>query len=290
MQLIHHISHLRQQITDWKASGLKVAFVPTMGNLHEGHLSLIRLAKTKADKVVVSIFVNPLQFGPNEDFDEYPRTVEVDCEKCQPAGCDMVFAPQVSEIYPSQVQTTVCVSEALTTLWEGAKRPGHFDGVTTVVSKLFNMVQPDVAIFGQKDYQQWCVLQQMVQDMAVPIEMICAPIGRADDGLALSSRNQYLSDEQRNIAPCLQAELQMIQKEMMGFSGNSEDFVAFKSFLEKKTIENLLQAGFDQVDYMCIVNAMNLQPAKSLAEPLIVLTVARLGSTRLLDNLILKVR
>lgn len=280
MHVIESIQALRYQVDSWKKQGFKIAFVPTMGNLHEGHLSLIDVAKQQADKVVSSVFVNPLQFGPNEDFDRYPRTFEADSAKLIERGADALFVPSVEEMYPNgQAQTLVCVPSALTDLLEGASRPGHFDGVTTVVAKLFNMVQPDVAVFGQKDFQQFAVIAQMVKDMAMPIELIRAPIGRDSDGLALSSRNQYLSDSQRQIAPKLCVVLQDVVMALQ--SGNA----AF-AMLEASAKQQLLQEGFDLVDYVSIVNSDTLLPAKSLQEPLVVLGVARLGQTRLLDNLL----
>ena len=281
MFLIETVQDLRAQVQYWKQQGLRVGFVPTMGNLHEGHLSLIDVAKQQADKVVSSVFVNPLQFGPDEDFDRYPRTFEADRDKLAERGADALFVPSVEEMYPSgQAQTLVCVPEALTSQLEGASRPGHFDGVTTVVAKLFHMVQPDVAVFGQKDFQQFAVIEQMVQDMAMPIELIRAPIGRDADGLALSSRNQYLTAEQRQIAPKLFVVLQDV---VMALQSGNEDIQA----LQDTATQRLLQEGFDAVDYVAIVNTQTLRPVTSLDESVVVLAVARLGNTRLLDNLLL---
>lgn len=285
MQTFFTVADLRAQIQAWRAAGLKIALVPTMGNLHLGHLSLLEIAKQKADKVVASIFVNPLQFGVGEDFDSYPRTLEQDQQKLAEIGCDALFAPNAQEVYPNgQPETLVTASKPLTSLLEGASRPGHFDGVCTVVAKLFNLVQPDVAIFGQKDYQQWLVLQAMVADLNFPIEMICAPIGRAENGLALSSRNQYLTAEQLEIAPKLYVVLQNIR---LAIESGNQDLAA----LCEAAKQQLIFEGFDAVDYISVHDKTTLEEVVALAETdspqpdLVVLAVARLGRTRLLDNL-----
>jgi pantoate--beta-alanine ligase len=273
------LAMLRAQITRWKQAGLRVGFVPTMGNLHAGHLSLIRQAKVRADKVVSSVFVNPLQFGPDEDFERYPRTLDADAALLRAEGCDVLFAPDVTLMYPESAEPVrVCAPSSLTDCLEGAARPGHFDGVTTVVAKLFNMVQPDVAVFGQKDYQQWRVLSAMVAQLNWPIEMVKAPIVRAEDGLALSSRNQYLSASQRQIAPQL---LRVLESVVCDLSAGEREFRR----LERQATARLLAAGFDQVDYVSIVDAHRLTPACSAEGELVVLAVARLGTTRLLDNI-----
>lgn len=208
MKIFESISELRAQVLSWKTQGLKVGFVPTMGNLHAGHLSLVSLLQVQCDKVVVSIFVNPMQFGPDEDFDRYPRTFQTDQQQLTSVNADAIFVPSVEQMYPhGTLQTVVSVPDRLTGLLEGVSRPGHFDGVSTVVAKLFNMVQPDLAAFGQKDYQQLRVIQTMVDELAIPVTIVAAPISRAEDGLALSSRNQYLSVKQRAIAPKLNAVL-----------------------------------------------------------------------------------
>lgn len=281
MQEFKQAADLQQQVRLWRQQGHSIGFVPTMGNLHAGHLSLVKLAQQHADKVVVSIFVNPLQFGPNEDFDSYPRTFEADQSALAEMQTDAVFYPAVEEMYPNgSEQALVCVPPALTGLLEGASRPGHFDGVTTVVTKLFNQVQPDVAVFGQKDYQQFAVIQRMVSDLSMPIQLIRAPIGRDEDGLALSSRNQYLSAEQRNIAPKLYTTL--LDVELALKSGN-RDFTA----LTQAATEQLIACGFDQVDYVQIVNPVTLLPAEPEDDRFVILSVARLGKTRLLDNILL---
>ena len=281
MQILEQVKPLRVQVSEWKKLGYSIGFVPTMGNLHNGHLSLVKMAQQKCDKVVVSIFVNPMQFGPNEDFATYPRTFESDQKKLADMQVDAVFYPSVDEIYPKGInQTSVHVPTDLTGLLEGATRPGHFDGVTTVVCKLFNMVQPDKAIFGQKDYQQLAVIKAMVADLALPIDIISAPIGRDIDGLALSSRNQYLSAEQRKIAPKLQTLLQDIATAIQ--SGNN----AFNDLCNAAT-QSLLAEGFDQVDYIQVCDADTLLPINSFDKNLVILGVARLGNTRLLDNILL---
>lgn len=282
MQVFQQVDAIRQQVVNWKRSGYTVGFVPTMGNLHDGHLSLVKIAQQQCDKVVVSIFVNPMQFGPNEDFDAYPRTFESDQQKLLKLQADAVFYPSVDEMYPSGIeQSKVQVPSALTGLLEGAKRPGHFDGVTTVVTKLFNMVQPDKAVFGQKDYQQLCVIKTMVADLAMPIEIIAAPIGRDADGLALSSRNQYLTADQRAIAPKLYSVLQDIEVALQ--SGN-----CIFSDLSRSATERLIAEGFDSVDYIEVCDANSLLPAGQETTELVILAVARMGKTRLLDNILLK--
>lgn len=281
MKICETVNTLRQQVSEWHQAGLKVGFVPTMGNLHEGHLSLVDIAKLHCDKVVVSIFVNPLQFGPDEDFDRYPRTFEADQQKLVSRATDLLFYPQVDEMYPNGMQQTqVQLPSELTGLLEGAKRPGHFDGVTTVVNKLFNMVQPDIAVFGQKDFQQLAVIKQMVAELAMPVKIIGAPIGRDSDGLALSSRNQYLDAQQRHIAPKLNTVLQDIAVAIQ--SGNS-------NFLQLCQVasQQLIDQGFDSVDYIQVCDAKTLRPAKDNSSQIVILAVARLGNTRLLDNILL---
>src|SRR5690554_8009951 len=196
MQTVHTIAELRQQVRDWRQAGLKVAFVPTMGNLHAGHISLVETARRHADKVVASIFVNPTQFGPSEDFDSYPRTLDADSAKLAAGHCDLLFAPSIDEMYPEKNRTWVDVDDLGDYLC-GASRPGHFRGVTTVVSKLFNIVQPDVACFGEKDFQQLAIIRRMSQDLFFPIEIIAVATARESNGLAMSSRNGYLSAAQK---------------------------------------------------------------------------------------------
>ncbi|QKI89613.1 pantoate--beta-alanine ligase [Thiomicrorhabdus xiamenensis] len=282
MRVVETLSKLRAQIKEWKRQGLTVGFVPTMGNLHAGHLSLIELAKQKADKVVCSVFVNPLQFGPDEDFECYPRTFEEDRQKLAEAQADLMFFPSVQEMYPhgQEHQTKVLVSQALTGLLEGASRPGHFDGVSTVVLKLFNMVQPDLAVFGQKDYQQLKVIQAMVEDLALPVKIVAAPIARNADGLALSSRNQYLTDHQLQVAPKLQVALMDVALALESGNRNFAD-------LRHAAQEAVLAAGFDTVDYIEIRHPETLLESSDQDQAFVILAVARLGETRLLDNILL---
>jgi pantoate--beta-alanine ligase len=280
MKVCTTIEEIQSLVSAWKAQGLSVGFVPTMGNLHAGHLSLLAEAKSQADRVVMSIFVNPLQFGAGEDFDQYPRTLEQDKAAIEKVGIDALFLPTSDTLYPRGLdnQTSVIVPEALTVLWEGAKRPGHFDGVSTVVYKLFAAVTPDLAVFGQKDYQQLKVIEWMVADLMLPVKIVSAPIVRDENGLALSSRNQYLSKEQRVIASKLNVVLQNVYLALI--SGN-KNFSA----LESQATQLLLREGFDAVDYVSICDSTTLQNAKLSDSNLVILATARLGSTRLLDNL-----
>lgn len=267
---------LRGCIAEWRAQGARVAFVPTMGNLHAGHFSLIERARQAADKVVASIFVNPTQFGPNEDFARYPRTPVEDAAGLSAAGCDALWMPEVEQMYPFGVLATVKVSvPGVTEVLDGAHRPGHFDGVATVVSRLFNQVQPQVAVFGNKDYQQLAVIRYMVKDLAFPIEIIGAPTRRAEDGLALSSRNQYLDAAERAVAPTLYAVLQSMAAEV---KADVEIRAA-----EENGLAQLRAAGFDP-DYL-VVRSRGLEAPGAGESALVGLVAARLGKTRLIDNL-----
>ena len=281
MTTVKTLRELRAAIAQARAEGKQIGFVPTMGNLHAGHVSLVEIAAQRADFVVASIFVNPLQFGAGEDLDTYPRTLAADQEKLLAAGCHLLFHPDVAEIYPHGMgdQTRVSVpgvSEGLC----GASRPGHFEGVATVVTKLFNMVQPDLAVFGEKDYQQLAVIRALVQDLNMPIQIIGAPTQRAEDGLALSSRNGYLSDEQRAAAPALYRGLQAIAEELRR---GARDYPR----LIDNTQAQQRAAGFVP-DYLEIRNALNLRPAQLDDQHLVILTAAQLGSTRLIDNLVVE--
>ena len=281
MNMVKTLRELRAAIAQARAEGKQIGFVPTMGNLHAGHVSLVQIAAQRADFVVASIFVNPLQFGAGEDLDKYPRTLAADQEKLLAAGCHLLFHPDVAEIYPHGMgdQTRVSVpgvSEGLC----GASRPGHFEGVATVVTKLFNMVQPDLAVFGEKDYQQLAVIRALVQDLNMPIQIISAPTQRAEDGLALSSRNGYLSDEQRATAPALYRGLQTIAEELRR---GARDYAR----LIETTQAQQRTAGFIP-DYLEIRNAVNLRPAQVDDHHLVILTAAQLGSTRLIDNLVVE--
>ncbi|MDR0182501.1 pantoate--beta-alanine ligase [Lysobacter arvi] len=268
---------LRERVRGWKRDGLRVAFVPTMGNLHDGHFSLVKRAREHADRVVASVFVNPTQFGPNEDFARYPRTPEADASGLDAAGCDALWLPSVETMYPYGVEATVRVQvPAVTQTLEGASRPGHFDGVATVVSRLFNQVQPDVAVFGRKDYQQLAVVRYLVRDLAFPIEIVGADIIREANGLAMSSRNQYLSDDERTqaalISRCLGAMAEAIA------SGQPREAV------EAQAVQRLAEAGF-QPDYAVVRRPDLTEPAGGETGSMVALIAARLGRTRLIDNL-----
>lgn len=273
MKIIHTIQELR----DWRREAGSVAFVPTMGNLHEGHLALVREAARRADQVVVSIFVNRLQFGQGEDFDRYPRTLEQDAAKLAGEGVAVLFAPSEQELYPNVAQQYNVEPPNLQNELCGAFRPGHFRGVATVVAKLFNIVEPDYACFGKKDYQQLVILQGMAADLNFRMEIVPVDIGRAADGLALSSRNQYLSEAERKQAPQLYRELQAVARAV---ENGNRDYAA----LEQQAAANLKQAGW-QVDYVEIRHAGNLQVAHVGDSELVVLAAARLGNTRLIDNI-----
>lgn len=273
MKIIHTIQELRE----WRKQVGSVAFVPTMGNLHEGHLALVSEAKRQAEHVVVSIFVNRLQFGQGEDFDKYPRTLQQDADKLKDAGVSVVFAPDEHELYPHVTQQYNVEPPNLQNELCGAFRPGHFRGVATVVSKLFNIVEPDVACFGKKDYQQLTIIQGMVADLNMNIRIVPVDTGRAADGLALSSRNQYLSEQQRAEAPRLYRELQVVAQAIREGSVNYAD-------LEQTAHGHLTQAGW-VVDYIEVRRASDLQVARAGDRQLVVLAAARLGTTRLIDNL-----
>ena len=271
-------AQLQSALCGFRRNGQTIAFVPTMGNLHEGHLSLVRKARHLCDVVVVSIFVNPLQFGPSEDLDAYPRTLAADKEKLFAEGVQVLYAPDVEEIYPEgmQAQTIVHVPELGETLC-GQSRPGHFDGVTTVVSKLFNVVQPDVAVFGEKDFQQLSIVRKMVNDLCLPIEIIGVATTRDEDGLAKSSRNGYLTFEQRRIAPVLHQTLNSYREAIAcGF----DNFLQLESHARMQ----LLSAGFD-TDYFAIRDARTLRAVTKDTEEIAILAAARLGPTRLIDNM-----
>lgn len=272
MQIIHTIAELRA----WRKTVDRVAFVPTMGNLHEGHLALVQRAKQEAEHVVVSIFVNRLQFGQGEDFDRYPRTLEQDAKQLHDAGVTVLFAPDERELYPNVTQHYQVEPPHLQNELCGAFRPHHFRGVATVVTKLFNIVQADVACFGKKDYQQLTIIQGMVADLNMPVHIVAVDTGRAADGLALSSRNQYLSPAERAEAPRLYQQLQHIAAQIA--SGNHH-----YAALENAAQTELAQHGW-VVDYVSIREANNLNMARLGDKNLVVLAAARLGNTRLIDN------
>lgn len=279
----------RGQRNDKSDSAQRIALVPTMGNLHEGHLELVSIAKQHADIVVVSIFVNPTQFGEGEDFDSYPRTLDEDVAKLATVGADYVFAPNVDEMYPVLPPSTSVLAGAITNQLCGQSRLGHFDGVGIVVSKLFNIVQPDVAVFGQKDYQQLAIIKQLVRDLSYPIEIVGAPIVRASDGLALSSRNQYLSAAERKTAPVLHMELQRLaQKLAQPLTSNKQGMQGFDALLAE-THQRISDAGFN-IDYLEIktdqLGTIDSSEANGNGKSshLMILVAAWLGRARLLDN------
>ncbi|MDN0083986.1 pantoate--beta-alanine ligase [Crenobacter sp. SG2305] len=273
MQVIRSIADMRA----WRKTAGKIAFVPTMGNLHAGHLALVREAKQRADKVVVSIFVNRLQFGQGEDFDAYPRTYDSDAEKLREAGVDALFFPDEHELYPRVKQDFNVEPPHVQNELCGAFRPGHFRGVATVVSKLFNIVQPDVACFGKKDYQQLHIIRAMVDDLNMPIEIVPVDTGRADDGLALSSRNGYLTEAERAEAPRLYRNLRRIADAL---EAGENDYAS----LEQSAIDDLAANGW-QVDYVEVRDADTLEIGHAGAHRLVVLAAARLGKPRLIDNI-----
>ncbi len=272
MDLIHTIPELNQRL---RTAG-DVAFVPTMGNLHAGHLALLRVAREHGATVVASIFVNPLQFGPQEDFDAYPRTLEADCAQLQAAGCDVVFAPSVSEMYPAPQQMTITPPPIASELC-GAFRPGHFQGVATVVAKLFNIVRPAAAVFGKKDYQQLFVIRALVQQFNYPLRIVAAETTRAADGLALSSRNNYLSEQERQQAPQLYRALQAVAAQIQN---GSRDVAA----LEQGARGELETQGW-RVDYIAVRDADTLLAPSAGTRNFVMLGAAWLGKTRLIDNI-----
>ena len=274
----HTIKELRATIKKHRESGCDVAFVPTMGNLHTGHIQLVHEAHEAGDIVVSSIFVNPMQFGPGEDLEAYPRTLEADSEKLNQAGCHILFAPNANEMYPNGTgaQTQVNVPELVNELC-GASRPGHFTGVTTVVTKLFNIVQPDIALFGQKDFQQLAVIRKMAADLCMPIDIIGVPTVRAESELALSSRNGYLNDEELATAPKL---YQTLVKIKHAIESGEKDF----DTLCHQGNKTLTVAGF-KPDYLSIRRQSDLKPADKNDDALVILGAAHLGNARLIDNI-----
>ena len=282
MESVTTADELRDRLGDWRRAGDHIALVPTMGNLHDGHLSLIDLARQNAERVVVSVFVNPTQFGDGEDFDNYPRTLDKDKRKLQRKQVDLLFLPDVETIYPFGVDNATSVSvPVLSEELCGHARPGHFDGVTSVVSRLFSMVQPDVAVFGQKDFQQQLIIRRMVADLGLPIRIVTGETVRDDDGLALSSRNSYLSDEERTTASTLYQVLSDIGSRLQNGDRNFEA-------LEESAMQTLAAAGFEP-EYVNIRRAETLGPPDRDNDELVVLGAAQLGSARLIDNIVVSV-
>lgn len=290
IEVARDVDALRARGDAWRRDGLRVAFVPTMGNLHEGHYSLVRLARARADRVVASIFVNPTQFGPGEDYERYPRTPEADVAGLEAAGCDLAWMPALDTMYPLGISRAVRVQvPGITDVLDGAYRPGHFDGVCTVVARLFNQVRPDLAVFGRKDYQQLAVIRHMVLDLAFPVELLGADIVRETDGLARSSRNQYLSSRERALAPEIHRTLLAMRDAIQrGWT---------RQAAEAEAAARLQAAGFE-VDYAVVRTPLLAEPSAAPATTptsgvgdgdgeggLVALVAARLGRTRLIDNL-----
>lgn len=278
MHISRTLPDLREQVARWRQAGERIAFVPTMGNLHTGHLALVERARDEAEHVVVSIFVNPTQFGAGEDFESYPRSEEHDAAKLAAAGCELLFMPDVDTMYPGGTASTTFVEvPEISDILCGASRPGHFRGVATVVTRLLNMVQPDVAVFGEKDFQQLLVIRRMVRDLAMPVKIVGQPTSRENSGLALSSRNQYLSDSEREKAAFIYQLMQGTAERMNAGEGVAE--------LEKSGFEALEAAGFEP-DYFAIRRADDLaENDDSGAGERVILVAARLGRARLIDNL-----
>lgn len=282
MQEVSTAEALREQLADWRLAGDHVALVPTMGNLHDGQLSLVEIAREHAERVVVSVFVNPAQFAAGEDFDEYPRTLERDKRRLKRVKADLIFVPDEATIYPFGVDNATSVSvPALTDELCGSFRPGHFDGVTTVISRLFSLVQPDVAVFGQIDYQEQLVIRRMATDLSLPIQIICGETQREEDGLAMSSRNQNLTEADRAIAPKLH---DLIDEIGRGLATGKRNF----SELESAGFEKLEALGF-KPEYVSIRRAENLGEPDRDCDELVVLASAYLGKVRLIDNLVVNI-
>ncbi len=279
MRRLTRIAEVREVVGDARAGGRRIGFVPTMGYLHEGHLRLVDEARRHADLVVMSIFVNPLQFGPTEDLARYPRDLDGDAAKASARGLDLLFAPDGAEIYPEQPRVVV-TPRALAARWEGAARPGHFEGVLTVVAKLFNIVQPDVAVFGQKDIQQALLVRAMVEDLDIPVEIVVAPTVREPDGLAMSSRNSYLDAASRERALALSGALRAVVR---AHAAGERSAAA----LEGMARAHLAQHGITEVDYVAVAHPRTLEPLVQADAGAIVAVAARVGRTRLIDNMIL---
>ena len=279
MQVVTSVDELRQAISLQKQQGRTVGFVPTMGNLHQGHLELVKVAAHQADYIVASIFVNPLQFGAGEDYEKYPRTHEQDKAKLSAEGCDLLFLPGVETMYPLPIEQQTRVEvPGLSDILCGASRPGHFVGVSTVVCKLFNLVQPDKAVFGEKDFQQLMVIRRMVDELCMPVELIGVPVVREKDGLAMSSRNGYLDKQQRELAPVLHQQMQKLRQQIQNKANNFTE-------LEDQAADKLDELGF-KTDYIAIRRSADLGVPEDTEQELVILSAAYLGSTRLIDNLV----
>ncbi|MEN8127736.1 MAG: pantoate--beta-alanine ligase [Planctomycetota bacterium] len=278
MEVAHTIEHVRQAVRQARMGGKTIGLVPTMGALHAGHGSLIEAAAAECDFVVVSIFVNPAQFGPGEDLDKYPRTLEADAAFCEKLGADLIFAPSADEMYPSEQRTWVGV-EKLTDGLCGADRPGHFKGVTTVCTKLFNIVRADIAYFGQKDAQQAVVIKRIAQDLNIPLEIRICPIVREDDGLAMSSRNKYLSPDERKRALCLHKALAACEAEVNAGQRDAKTLI--------DTMKAVIVQDQGQIDYVSIVDSETLVPLKTVTGHALVALAVQIGKTRLIDNFLI---
>ncbi|HEX3838697.1 MAG TPA: pantoate--beta-alanine ligase [Steroidobacteraceae bacterium] len=277
METVTTIAAVRARVRGWRAQGRRIAFVPTMGNLHAGHMSLIEAARAHGERFVASIFVNPMQFGPNEDYAHYPRTPHEDEAMLAAAGCDLMFMPDVGEIYPNGPDNAVRVEvPVLSYILDGEFRPGHFQGVATIVTKLLNIVEPDAAIFGEKDFQQLTVIRRMVADLCMPTSIIGAATVRERDGLAMSSRNQYLTATERTVAPIIHQRLQLARTRLLAGAADRD--------VETEALAALSGAGL-RPDYFVVRDATDLQPARLDSHERVVLVAARLGKARLIDNL-----
>lgn len=276
MKLITTVSHMQQASDAIRMGGESLALVPTMGFFHEGHLTLMRTGKEHCDRLVVSLFVNPTQFGPNEDFEAYPRDTEGDLKKAEAVGADMVFMPSPAEMYPQGAQTSVVVKDLPNHLC-GLSRPGHFDGVTTVVAKLFHIVKPHVAVFGQKDYQQLAVISRMVMDLDMDIQIIGAPTVREADGLAMSSRNSYLTSEERKSALSLKKSMDLAQRL---FNEGEKNAQVVKDFVQSYILEH----PYTEIDYISLCDPITLDDVNALSEGTLMALAVRVGKTRLIDN------
>ncbi|ADL69700.1 pantoate/beta-alanine ligase [Thermoanaerobacterium thermosaccharolyticum DSM 571] len=278
MIVVKKISDVREAIKAQKAQGKTIGLVPTMGYLHEGHLSLVKKARENSDFVCASVFVNPIQFGPNEDYNKYPRDIERDIKLLEENGCDLVFIPSVEEMYPNERLTTVSVIKITNKLC-GAYRPGHFDGVCTVVTKLFNIFTPDIAVFGQKDAQQVAVIKKMVEDLNIPVKIIASPIVRDKDGLALSSRNVYLSDDERHAALILNKSLKEAEKILKSGERNAENIIS--------RVKNILESEpLCKIQYVSCVHPDTLEDLTAINDKALIAIACYIGNTRLIDNLL----
>ena len=281
LKKITDISSLRNEVQSWRQVGESVALVPTMGNLHKGHMNLFKLAHEHADRLIVSIFVNPTQFGPGDDYAEYPRTLDADARRLARCGADILFSPSTEEIYPEGCeQMTSVFVKRLSGMFCGVTRPEHFEGVTSIVCRLFNIVAPDVTVFGQKDYQQLVILRRMVSDLHIPVKIITGQTQREKSGLAMSSRNQYLSKEEQKAAPTIYSALADCRKQLLV---GRRDFLS----LEAEGLDRLQTAGLDP-EFFAICKAADLLPPDAGSERLVILTGARLGAARLIDNVLVE--